>query len=88
MAVAPVEKVKAWLTPTLMTCFGMLMWSLISEIRTDVKALLAANAEVQIKIQNLERRMEGAEDVIYSQRVFAIKPEDIEVPKRNTQQAN
>ena len=82
MAVSPVEKVKAWITPILMTCFGMIMWSLISEIRTDVKALLAANAEVQIRIQNLERRMDGVEDVIYSQRVFAIKPDEIEIPKR------
>lgn len=82
MAVSSVEKVKAWITPTLMTCFGMLMWSLISEIRTDVKALLAANAEVQIRIQNLERRMDGVEDVIYSQRMYAIKPDEVEIPKR------
>ena len=81
MAVTSVEKVKAWITPTLMTCFGMIMWTLISEIRTDVKALLAANVEVQIRIQNLERRMDGVESVINSQRVFAIKPDEVEIPK-------
>lgn len=85
MAISSVEKVKAWITPTLMTCFGMIMWTLISEIRTDVKALLAANVEVQIRIQNLERRMDGVEEVIYSQRMFAIKPDEVEIPKPKRQ---
>lgn len=83
MANTPVEKVKAWLTPGLITCFGMISWNLISEIRGDVKQLLASNAEVQVRIQSLEKRMDGLENVVYAQRVFAIKPDEIEIPKRN-----
>lgn len=80
---APVEeKIKAWLTPGLITCFGVISWNLITEIRSDVKALLESNAQVQVRIQNLEKRMDGLEQQVYSQRVF-IKPEDIHVPKRN-----
>jgi hypothetical protein len=78
------NKIKAYLTPGLITCFGVVSWTLIDEIRTDVKSLLAANAEVQVKIQNLEKRMDGLENVVYySQRLFAIKPEEIDVPKRD-----
>lgn len=78
------SKIKAYLTPGLITCFGMISWTLIDEIRTDVKSLLAANVEVQVKIQNLEKRMDGIESVVYySQRLFATKPEEIDVPKRD-----
>lgn len=82
MSNVPVEtRVKAWLTPTLITCFGVISWNLITEIRSDVKLLLEANAQVQIRIENLERRMDGLESVVFAQRVFAIKPEEVHVPK-------
>ena len=76
------SKIKAWLTPGLISCFGIVSWNLISEIRTDVKALLASNAQVQVKIENLERRLDGVEDVIYSQRIVAVLPKETELPKK------
>ncbi len=76
------SRIKAYLTPILITCFGAISWSLISEIRTDVKALLEANAQTQVKIQQLEKRLDGVENVLYSQRMFALKPDEIEVPRR------
>jgi len=76
------SRIKAYLTPILITCFGAISWSLISEIRTDVKLLLEANAQTQVKIQQLEKRLDGVENILYSQRVFALKPDEIEVPKR------
>jgi hypothetical protein len=76
------SRIKAYLTPILITCFGAISWSLISEIRTDIKALLEANAQTQVKIQQLEKRLDGVETILYSQRFF-IKPDEIEVPKRN-----
>lgn len=78
------QKIKAWLTPILITGFGVISWGLISEIRTDVKSLLEANAQVQVKIQSLEKRMDGLEDVVYAQRLFFLKPEEINVPKRKS----
>lgn len=88
MSATSVEKVKAWITPGLLSLFGMVIWNLVSEIRSDVKSLLSANAEVQVRIQNLERRIDGVENVLYSQRMFALKPDEIEVPKRNNKQIN
>lgn len=73
------EKVKAWLTPMLITGFGVMSWSLISEIRSDVKSLLSATAQMQIKIEMLEKRMDGVENIVYNQ-TFAILPKETKVP--------
>lgn len=69
---------KAYLAPLLITGFSIVMWSLINEIRTDVKNLLAANVQTQIKMAAIEKRLESAEKIIYQQRVFALKPEEDE----------
>ena len=82
------SKIKSWLAPFLISAFGVVFLSMVSEIRSDVKALLAANAEVQVKIQNLEKRMDGIEVVVYSQRFFAIKSDEIQIPKRSKKQVN
>ena len=63
-------------------------WNLISEIRSDVKQLLAANAQVQVEIPNLKARIEVLESIIYSQRMFALKPEEVDVPKRTKKKVN
>lgn len=76
------SRIKAYLTPILITCFGAISWSLISEIRTDVKLLLEANAQTQVKIQQIEKRLDGVESIFYSQRMFALKPDEVEIPKR------
>ena len=75
------EKVKSWLSPMIISAFGMVLWSLLSEIRSDVKSLLQAEAATNIKIENLERRVTATELLITQNRLFAIKPEEIEVPK-------
>lgn len=76
------QKVKAWITPGLITAFGVLSWSLISEIRSDVKMLLNNDAQTRVRLDALELRMQKTEAVLYSDRLFAIKPEEIELPKK------
>jgi hypothetical protein len=75
------EKVKSWLSPMIISAFGFVLWSLLSEIRSDVKSLLQAEAATNIKIENLERRVTSNEVLITQNRLFAIKPEEIEIPK-------
>ena len=76
------EKVKSWLSPMIVSGFGFVLWSLLSEIRSDVKVLLQAEAATTIKIENLERRVTATEVLITQNRLFAIKPEEIELPKK------
>jgi hypothetical protein len=78
MANSTEEKIKAYLTPILITCFGVVSWSVITEIRADVKALLQSNAQLGVRVGELERRMTNVEYSV-SDRLFAIKPDEIKV---------
>ena len=82
------EKVKGWLSPMVISAFGFVLWSLLSEIRSDVKVLLQAEAATNIKIENLDRRVSATEALISQNRLFAIKPEEIEIPNPTSKQRN
>lgn len=48
-------KLKIWLFPSLVTILGTLIWRDISEMKSDVKALLAQTNIDKTRIDNLER---------------------------------
>lgn len=75
-------RINAWLSPMLISVVGIVLWSMFNEIRTDVKSLLKTSAQDQIRIGNLEIRMSNAENVIFREKLFAIKPDEIKIPKR------
>jgi len=82
MANSTEEKIRAYLMPVLLACFGTLSWNVIVEIRSDVKSLLKSNAETTIRVNELERRVGNIETVL-SERLFAILPEEIKIKKKN-----
>lgn len=82
------ERVKSYVTPFLLSAFCLVMWDMITEIRSDVKMLLKTSAQNDVRVEGIERRVEVVEAFIAQNRLFAIKPEDIEVPKRPDQQRN
>lgn len=75
------DRIKAWLTPGLISIFGVITWSLVTEIRSDVKALLSANARTEVRLDNLEKRMDKIE-LFNAQKVYATKPEEIQIKRR------
>lgn len=83
-------RIKAWLTPGLIAIFGTVSWNLINEIRSDVKLLLNNDAQTRVRVESLERRVTTLEGAMYSSveirnpvdKLFAIKPKEIELPKR------
>mgnify|MGYP003337393044 CR=1 FL=1 len=75
------DRVKSWISPMIISAFGFVLWSLLQEIRTDVKALLQTSAAANIKIENLDRRVTSLELMITPDKLFAIKPEEVEIPK-------
>ena len=77
------EKVRPWVSPMIVSGFGFVLWSLLQEIRSDVKVLLQAEAATNIKIENLERRVSATEAFMAQNRLFAIKPDEIELPKKH-----
>jgi len=82
------DKVKAYVTPFLLSAFCFVIWDMITEIRADVKMLLKTSAQNDVVVQGLERRVQIVESFIAENRLFAIKPKEIEVPKNPAQQRN
>jgi hypothetical protein len=50
----PVAKIKEWISSILITVVGVMLWSQLTELRTDVKQLLINQSANQVKIANLE----------------------------------
>jgi hypothetical protein len=72
-------KVKLWLFPSLVTILGVLIWRDISEMKSDIKSLLAQSNVDKTRIDNLER-------VIYNKNTAVIvtpsdKEDDSDQPK-------
>jgi hypothetical protein len=54
----PVSKIKEYLTPSLVTIVGVMLWSQLTELKADVKQLLINQSADQVKIANLEQDVE------------------------------
>lgn len=48
---------KAWVFPSLVSILGMMIWQDVSEIKSDVKALMAQSNIDKTRIDNLERAL-------------------------------
>ena len=75
------DRIKAYITPFLLSAFCFVIWDMITEIRADVKMLLKTSAQNDIRVEGLERRVQIVENFIADNKLFAIKPEEIEAPK-------
>lgn len=49
------SKIKAWLFPSLVTVLAALIWKDVTELKDDVKALLAQSNIDKTRIDNIER---------------------------------
>jgi hypothetical protein len=63
---------KAWLFPLLIGILGTMIWSEITEVRKDVKLLLAQSNIDKTRIDNLERQVRQLEQVIYNKRASGV----------------
>lgn len=84
---------KNWIFPGLVSILGVLIWQDVTEIKQDVKALMAQSNIDKTRIDNLERAVFKTQitipnppnklpsQVIYHEMV-AIKPENDEEPTR------
>lgn len=91
-----ISRVKEYITPGLITILGILLWAEISELKRDVKTLLANDASTQTKVDMLEKEIDrvrqavcnthkntsygGNEPSSFPTRGVAKKEDDPEVP--------
>lgn len=69
---------KLYLFPTLVSILAMLIWRDVSELRTDVKALLAQSNVDKTKIDALERDVKSLEQTVYMKKPLASNAEEIQ----------
>lgn len=50
---------KLWLFPSLVSIIGLLIWNDVTEIKSDIKALMAQSNIDKTRIDNLERQVFG-----------------------------
>ena len=53
------DKVKLYLFPGLVSVLGLVIWSIVSEIRSDMKFLMSQYSADHVRIDNLERVVYG-----------------------------
>jgi hypothetical protein len=71
----PVSKVKEWLTPSLVTIVGVMLWSQLTELKADVKKLLINQSADQVKIANLEQDVEELKSNYMNYELASIREE-------------
>ena len=52
-----IEAFKVWIFPSLVSILAMMIWNDVSEIKSDVKALMAQSNIDKTRIDNLERNV-------------------------------
>ena len=55
---------KVWIFPSLVSILAMMIWNDVSEIKSDVKALMAQSNIDKTRIDNLERNVYKAQATI------------------------
>jgi hypothetical protein len=54
-----IEKLKAYIFPSLLSLLWLIIWHDISEMKSDIKMLLQQSSVDKTKIENLERMVYG-----------------------------
>jgi hypothetical protein len=66
-----ISKLKAYLFPSLVSFLALMIWRDISEMRADVKMLLAQSNIDKTKIENLEKDVRQLEQAVFHKKVVA-----------------
>jgi hypothetical protein len=83
MSIVPTPKssignaIKLYLFPVLVTILATLIWRDVTEMRSDVKMLLAQSNVDKTDIQNLKRDVQMLEQAVFNKRVVAETEFDI-----------
>lgn len=60
-----ISNVKLWVFPSLVTILAMMIWRDVSELKSDVKQLLAESASNKAKVENLERQVQQLNQAVF-----------------------
>jgi len=60
-----ITTIKLYIFPSLVTLLAMLIWRDVSELRSDVKQLLAESASNKIKVEILEKQVQQLNQAVF-----------------------
>jgi hypothetical protein len=83
MKESAVDKVKAWIMPTLLSGFCYIFYGDIREMKSDIKSLLGQSREYSIRISTTERDIAELKNKVSIYERYAAKHEEIYEVKRN-----
>jgi hypothetical protein len=63
--------IKLYLFPVLVTILASLIWRDVTEMRSDIKSLLAQSSVDKTKIENLERDVRSLEQAVFNKKTVA-----------------
>ena len=66
-----VNSFKLYIFPSLVTLLAMLIWRDVTELRSDVKSLLAQSNVDKTKIENLEKDVRMLDQAVFNKRITA-----------------
>jgi hypothetical protein len=66
-----INGIKVYLFPTLVTILAMMIWHDVTELRSDVKSLLAQSNVDKTKIESLEKDVKMLEQAAITKRIAA-----------------
>lgn len=66
------NKIKLYFFPSLVTIVSMLIWRDVSELRSDVKMLLAQSNIDKTKIEQLEKDVKSLEQAVFNKKITVL----------------
>lgn len=60
-----ISNVKLWVFPSLVTILAMMIWRDVSELKSDVKQLLAESASNKAKVEILENQVQQLNQAVF-----------------------
>jgi len=70
MALPSADKVKIWLFPSLVSILGLMIWTDLQTIKTSIALNTSTSIVNKTNVENLQRRVDRLEVVIYKQPVI------------------
>lgn len=68
---SPINTLKLYVFPVLVTILATLIWRDVTEMRSDIKALLAQSNIDKTKIETLERDVKSLEQAVFNKKAIA-----------------
>ena len=60
-----INGIKLWAFPSLVTILAMMIWRDVTELKSDVKQLLAESNSNKAKVENLERQVQQLNQTVF-----------------------